>query len=147
MRSRLLIPLAALGAALFLAASCTRGSGEGDVPIGVWRSRLDVNVERGAEGSAKVVLEAVPGWYVNRLYPGIGLTIEPAAPGEEALSLGVDDVVYEGEVDHDKAKRAVFALPPDEGGPLEGTYRVVVCRDDACSPPFTGDFSSPAGRE
>ncbi len=151
------IVVAAISAACavaFAVGACRAPDGPPDHPDLAgqrdWRSKLTVRLELDSEsGGHRLVLEGVTGWYVNTLYPGISVTLEPS-PGAagEGVSLDREDVVFEDRIPPDKAKRAVFTLPAGlAGGDVRGSYRAVVCRGDVCSPPFTGELPRPGAGE
>jgi hypothetical protein len=98
-----------------------------------WTSHLKVSaVSKG--GKVRIVAEGADGWFVNTAFP-MKLTLV----GAEKTELGKADAKLEGEKDG-KAKRAVFETKA--AGKVEGTYKIVICSPNACSPPLKGSFAS-----
>lgn len=143
--------------AVFALVACARCPGGGEVD---WQSRLAVSLEEdtGGNGGLRLVLQGVSGWYVNKLYPSISVELDASPILESSpTTLGRDDVVFERSAGEDRAERAVFSLSTasawrvggqePEPETIRGSYRAVVCKGDACSPPFSDDFSLELPRE
>ncbi|MFW5878512.1 MAG: hypothetical protein ACOCVR_01705 [Myxococcota bacterium] len=140
-RSKLFRPFffALSGLLVLLLSSCEKD----DPPSGGggWTEKLAVRAEL-EEGPLLLVLEAASGWYLNTAYPGTEISLP--AEGEEAdLRLGRGELRFEGGPGEGKAEEAVFELPGRlaGSGTIRGSYRAVVCNEDACSPPFRGEIA------
>ena len=123
--------LALAAAALLLAGFCQVSDARAEEN---WSSHLKVSaVSKG--GKVKIVAEGADGWFVNTEFP-FKLT---GIKGADKTELTKADAKLEGEKEG-KAKRAVFEAKA--AGKVEGTYKIVICSPNACSPPLKGSFSS-----
>ena len=100
-----------------------------------WASHLKVSAVS-KDGKVQVVAEGKDGWSINTAFP-MKITLSNA----EKAELGKGDAKLEGEAEG-KAKRAVFETKAKGKGQVAGTYKIVVCSKDACSPPIKGNFTS-----
>ena len=122
--------LALAAAALLFAGFCQVSDARADED---WTSHLKISATSKG-GKVRIVAEGGDGWYVNTQFPlKINLT------GAEKGELTKADAKLEGEKDG-KAKRAVFETKA--AGKVEGSYKIVICSANACSPPLKGSFSS-----
>jgi hypothetical protein len=122
------IALAAAALALVGLTQVNHASADED-----WAKHLKVSATSKG-GTVRIVAEGNDGWFVNTQFP-FKLTLK----GADKPELGKGDAKLEGEKDG-KAKRAVFEAKAD--GKVEGTYKIVVCSANACSPPLKGSFAS-----
>lgn len=98
-----------------------------------WAKHLEVKAVS-KDGTVKITAEGKDGWFVNTQFP-FKFTLK----GADKAELGKADAKLEGEKDG-KAKKAV--VESKAAGKVEGTYKIVVCSADACSPPIKGTFAS-----
>ena len=84
-------------------------------------------------------------WYVNTDYP-LRFTLTPG----EGQTLGKneltkDDASFEGTENKGKAKKAKLETTvTGSATPIKGSYKLVVCSADSCSPPIKGEFAEAA---
>ena len=98
-----------------------------------WAKHLVVKAVTKA-GVVTITAEGNDGWSLNTQFP-FKLTLK----GAEKAELSKADAKLEGEHDG-KAKKATFESKA--AGKVEGTYKMVVCSANACSPPIKGTFAS-----
>jgi hypothetical protein len=123
--------LALAAAALLFAGLCQVSDARADED---WASHLKVSAVS-KDGKVTIVAEGADGWFVNTQFPFKLLGLK----GTDKPELTKADAKLEGEKDG-KAKRAVFETKAT--GKVEGTYKIVVCSPNACSPPLKGSFAS-----
>lgn len=95
-------------------------------------------------GKLHLTLAPKDGWMVNTAYPGIKVTLKaPKGVTLGKTTLGHHDATYQGKDSEEHAASAVFTttVKGKAGAAISGTYKMVICSKDSCSPPFHGSFS------
>lgn len=100
-----------------------------------WNARFGITA-KATKGEVAIQIQPKDGWYVNTEY-ALKIKLKDGASCEKA-ELTKDDAKFEGTDKPGKAKKASFKVKCT--GNVEGSYKLVICSDDNCSPPIKGDF-------
>ncbi len=130
--------------ALALVAVAAAGAGCHAAAADDFASHVTVQAATTAKGKLEVTLTPKDGWMVNSAYPALKLKVT-AAPGLKLgkTDLGHAEAAYQGKESEDHAAKVVFTTSATgkATGAVTGTYKLVICSKDTCSPPFHGSFS------
>ena len=135
MKIRFAVAALALGSAAMMPSALAEESldGKGTVTAAYDASAKKLNI---------TIKGASAGIYVNKDYP-LKCTVKPKAGATvDKTELKKDDATYEDAPNKPgKANKATFSVGATGGA--EGSCKMVVCTDSACSAPFSVNFASP----
>src|SRR5688572_5881416 len=112
-----------------------------------WSSKYTVtaSAKKGADGKVTIEVKGKDGWYINTSYP-MKITLSPPdGVTIDKKEIGKDAIEFVGTEMEGKAKLArasVAAKSTAPSKPVEGSYKLVVCSPNSCSPPLKGNFSA-----
>lgn len=88
-----------------------------------------------------VTFEGVKGYYFNTQYPTKLLLTAPDGVKLGKNKLGKGDAKFSDTVPG-KAKKATFTTSASKDAPIAVEYKIVVCSETNCSPPFKGSLTA-----